>query len=39
MANRKRLNQEINRVVATRGQRHDKTLKAYFLSPKAEGRT
>ncbi len=37
MANRKRLNQEINRVVAARGQRHDKTLKAYFLSPKAEG--
>ena len=37
MAGRKRLNQEINRVVAARGQRHDKTLKAYFLSPKAEG--
>lgn len=37
VANRKRLNQEINRVVAARGQRHDKTLKAYFLSPKAEG--
>ena len=37
MANRIRLNQEINRVVAARGQRHDKTLKAYFLSPKAEG--
>ena len=37
MANRKRLNKEINRVVAARGQRHDKTLKAYFLSPKAEG--
>ena len=37
VANRKRLNQEINRVVAARGQRHDRTLKAYFLSPKAEG--
>ena len=37
MANRKRLNQEINRVVAARGQRHDRTLKAYFLSPKAAG--
>lgn len=37
VANRKRLNQEINRVVAARGQRHDRTLKAYFLSPKAKG--
>ena len=37
VANRKRLNQEINRVVAARGQRHDKTLKSYFLNPKAEG--
>ena len=37
VTNRKRLNQEINRVVAARGQRHDRTLKAYFLSPKAEG--
>ena len=37
VAGSKRLNQEINRVVAARGQRHDKTLKAYFLSPKAEG--
>lgn len=36
-ANRKLLNQEINRVVAVRGQRHDGTLKAYFLDPKAEG--
>ena len=36
-ANRKALNQEINRVVAKRGQRHHKTLKAYFLRPQAQG--
>lgn len=36
-ANRKALNQEINRVVADRGQRHHKALKAYFNRPQAEG--
>lgn len=36
-ANRKALNQEINRVVAKRGQRHHKALKAYFLRPQAQG--
>ena len=35
--NRKALNQEINRVVAKRGQRHHKALKAYFVRPQAEG--
>lgn len=35
--NRAALNREINRVVAARGQRHHKTLKDYFISPKAEG--
>ena len=34
---RKALNVEINRVVAARGQRHHKALKAYFVSPQAEG--
>ena len=34
---RKALNQEINRVVSKRGQRHHKALKAYFLRPQAEG--
>ncbi|MGN0977774.1 MAG: hypothetical protein ACI4PH_06940, partial [Faecousia sp.] len=36
-ANRKALNREINRVVAKRGQRHHKALKAYFVRPQAEG--
>lgn len=36
-ANRKTLNQEINRVVSSRGQRHHKSLKAYFIRPQAEG--
>ena len=35
--NRKALNQEINRVVSKRGQRHHKALKAYFVRPQAEG--
>ena len=35
--NRKKLNTEINRVVAYRGQRHHKTLKKYFKNPKSEG--
>lgn len=34
---RKRLNQEINRVVAAPKQTHDPALKAYFLRPEAEG--
>ena len=36
-ANRKRLGQEINRVVSYRGQTHHPDLKAYFLRPEAEG--
>ena len=35
--NRKRLNVEINRVVACRGQRHHKALKNYFKDPQAQG--
>ena len=35
--NRVRLDGEINRVVAYRGQRHDKALKGYFVNPKSEG--
>lgn len=35
-SNRKALNQEINRVVSVRGQRHHKALKAYFNRPEAE---
>lgn len=35
--NRQNLNQEINRVVAAKGQAHHKALKAYFSDPKAEG--
>lgn len=35
-ANRKALNQEINRVVSQRGQRHHKALKSYFIRPQAE---
>lgn len=36
-ANRRALNREINRVVAARGQRHSRTLKAYFARTQAEG--
>ena len=36
-ANRKKLNVEINRVVAYRGQRHHKALKRYFKNPQSEG--
>jgi hypothetical protein len=35
--NRQRLNAEINRVVARRGQRHHTVLKQYFVNPEAEG--
>ena len=35
--NRLRLNEEINRVVAYRGQRHDETLKQYFIRTEAQG--
>ena len=35
--NRKRLNAEINRVVARRGQRHHKFLKRYFSNPESDG--
>ena len=35
--NRKKLNAEINRVVAYKGQRHHKALKRYFKNPKSEG--
>lgn len=35
--NRKKLGQEINRVVAYRKQQHHPDLKAYFLRPEAEG--
>ena len=35
--NRKRLNTEINRVVAYRGQGHHKALKRYFKSPMSQG--
>ena len=35
--NRKKLNTEINRVVAYRGQRHHEALKAYFKNPRAQG--
>lgn len=34
--NRLRLNREINRVVAYRGQSHHKALKEYFINPKSE---
>lgn len=34
--NRSALNLEINRVVASRGQRHSETLKAYFRRPQAQ---
>ena len=35
--NRMRLNEEINRVVAYGGQRHDKGLKRYFIRTEARG--
>ncbi len=35
--NRKKLNIEINRVVAYRAQRHHKALKKYFKDPRSEG--
>ena len=35
-ANRQKLNAEINRVVARRGQRHDAALKRYFADPASE---
>lgn len=35
--NRRKLNEEINRVVARRGQRHHKALKKYFVSARSEG--
>ena len=34
--NRQRLNREINRVVAYRGQSYHKALKRYFMNPKSE---
>ena len=34
--NRKKLNGEINRVVAYRGQRHHKVLKKYFMDPSSK---
>ena len=35
--NRKKLNIEINRVVARRGQNHHPALKKYFANPKSQG--
>ena len=35
--NRKKLNTEINRVVAYKGQHHHKALKRYFKNPKSQG--
>ena len=35
--NRLQLNEEINRVVAYRGQRHSETLKQYFIRTEAQG--
>ena len=35
--NRKKLNAEINRVVAYKGQYHHKALKRYFKNPKSQG--
>lgn len=34
---RQKLNEEINRVVAYKGQKHHKDLKKYFINPKADG--
>lgn len=36
-SSRSRLNREINRVVAERGQQHSRALKAYFLRTEARG--
>ena len=36
-AKRQKLNAEINRVVARRGQRHHAVLKDYFVNPQSEG--
>lgn len=35
--NRKKLNLEINRVVANRGQRHNEAIKKYFKNPESQG--
>jgi hypothetical protein len=35
--NRRKLNTEINRVVAHKGQRHHKALKKYFKTPQSQG--
>ena len=35
--NRKKLNAEINRVVAWRGQSHHRALKRYFMNPQSQG--
>ena len=35
--NRKKLNAEINRVVAWRGQSHHQALKRYFMNPQSQG--
>ena len=35
--NRKKLNAEINRVVAYKGQRHHRALKRYFKKPQSQG--
>ena len=35
--NRRKLDSEINRVVARRGQRHHKALKKYFIDARSEG--
>ena len=35
--NRKKLNIEINRVVARRGQKHHPALKKYFINPQSQG--
>ena len=35
--NRKKLDDEIDRVVARRGQRHHESLKSYFVNPQTEG--
>ena len=35
--NRRKLNQEINRVVACKGQRHHSALKRYFMNPRSQG--
>lgn len=36
-ANRQKLNTEINRVVARRGQHHHDALKRYFMNPESDG--